>query len=158
MTEAQMESVTRRAVAPIAELILDCFRPDTFQALIGLAGLNRPSPDPNPDQLLPYPPLERGQKGFGRYRVTPMRSEDEVRTALLKMGDPYFAQTPYFCVRSILSCRSVIYGYDGQAYLCLRTEDEAPMTPDPGLIVVRDASAYLTETDYLDGVEAVEDW
>jgi hypothetical protein len=54
-------------------------------------------------------------------------------------------------VRSIATCRAATFGYDGQAFLCLRHEDDPPITLDPSLAVVEERSDYLTRTDYFDG-------
>jgi hypothetical protein len=54
-------------------------------------------------------------------------------------------------IRSIATCRMVTFGYDGQAFLCLRHEDEPPITPDPSLAVVEERPDYIVRTDYFDG-------
>lgn len=65
--------------------------------------------------------------------------------------DPYSGKS-VGVIRSIATCRAVTFGYDGQAFLCLRHEDEAPLSRDTSLVVVEDKPWYLTETDYFDGV------
>jgi hypothetical protein len=54
-------------------------------------------------------------------------------------------------IRSITTCRAVTFGFDGQAFLCLRHEDHAPVSPDPSLVQVNEDYDYLTQTDYFDG-------
>jgi hypothetical protein len=54
-------------------------------------------------------------------------------------------------VRSIATCRTVTFGYDGQAFLCLRHEDPPPSSPDLTLAIVQERSEYLAGTDYFDG-------
>jgi hypothetical protein len=54
-------------------------------------------------------------------------------------------------IRSIVNCRAVTFGQDGEAMLCLRHEDAAPRSLDPALVTVTEASARLTETDLFDG-------
>ncbi|NIJ63429.1 hypothetical protein FHR20_000360 [Sphingomonas leidyi] len=54
-------------------------------------------------------------------------------------------------IRSIATCRAVTFGFDGQAFLCLRHEDDAPVSPDPSLVRVNEDYDYLTQTDYFDG-------
>ena len=54
-------------------------------------------------------------------------------------------------IRSIATCRAVTFGFDGQAFLCLRHEDETPVSPDPSLIRVGQDFDFLTQTDYFDG-------
>jgi hypothetical protein len=43
------------------------------------------------------------------------------------------------------------FGWDGQAFLCLRLEDEMPVSSDPLLATVVDQPEMLTGTDYFDG-------
>jgi hypothetical protein len=54
-------------------------------------------------------------------------------------------------IRSIATCRAATFGYDGQAFLCLRHEDEPPVSPDPSLVVVEERPDFLVECDYFDG-------
>ncbi|HEX4303386.1 MAG TPA: hypothetical protein VHZ78_11370 [Rhizomicrobium sp.] len=146
MAEEVVDARMRAAIAPIADLILDYFRADSFAAIVGLTGLNPP-----------YPAAAPGESIFGRYRVTHFQTEAELRTALIGMGDPFSGLGRYFMVRSLISCRAVTYGYDGQAFLCLRTEDAPPVAPDPELIWVNEWTELLTTTDYLDGAAAALD-
>ena len=157
MTPEVIDNRMREAIEPIADLILAQFRPDTFQALVGLSGLNRSPEDEEAEVPPPYPALLPGQEAFGRWLAIRFDSEASVRAALLNMGDSY-AASELFSIRSIISCRSVFYGYDGQAFLCLRTEDQPPVSPDNDLVLVEERQDLLTDTDYADGVEAVEDW
>jgi hypothetical protein len=50
------------------------------------------------------------------------------------------------------TCRAATFGYDGQAFICLRHEDDPPISPAPDLVEVAEEPSLLTETDYLDGV------
>lgn len=89
----------------------------------------------------------------GDWRIRRFDSEDDVLASLMNMGDP-FSPTHFHMIRSMISCRAVMYGWDAQAFLCLRTEDEAPVSPDPATIVVEERPDLLLDTDYLDGAEA----
>ncbi|MBA4081570.1 MAG: hypothetical protein C0496_09910 [Erythrobacter sp.] len=55
-------------------------------------------------------------------------------------------------IRSMATCRAATFGYDGQAFICLRHEDDPPVSPAPDLVEVAEDAGLLTETDYLDGV------
>jgi len=57
-------------------------------------------------------------------------------------------------IRSLVTCRSVFYGYDGQAFVCLPYEDEPIISPDDTMIDVSDRSQMLIDTDWLDGLRA----
>ena len=54
-------------------------------------------------------------------------------------------------IRSIATCRAVTFGYDGQAFLCLRHEDGPPISRDPALVTVSEQPDLLAGTDYFDG-------
>jgi hypothetical protein len=54
-------------------------------------------------------------------------------------------------IRSTANCRTVTFGQDGQAFLCLRHEDSAPSSPEPTLVTVAEESMRLSETDLFDG-------
>ena len=155
-----VEARSRAAVEPIADLILSYFRADGFEALVGLSVLNAPDAEVYPPGLPrpPYPPMSPHQERFGRYVASRFRSEDQVRSALIGMGDCYSTTPEFVCIKSIISCRHVRYGYDGQAFLCLHAEDSNPKSPDPMIIRVDKRPDILIETDYLDGAATAEDW
>ena len=54
-------------------------------------------------------------------------------------------------IRSTSNCRMIRFGYDGQAFVCLRHEDALPISPDIELVVVEEHSEWLVETDWFDG-------
>lgn len=143
MTQHAVDAKEREATIPIADLISSYLLKDSVEAVFGLSGLNPP-----------YPPVAANQEKFGRYRVTRFRSESELRAAIIKSVDPTRA-SDYFLFRSLLSCRSAFFGYDGQAFLCLHGEDEPPTSPNPSLFFVEERSDFLTSYDYFDGVALV---
>ncbi|WP_447724044.1 hypothetical protein [Sphingomonas koreensis] len=81
--------------------------------------------------------------------VRQLGDADALHERIRKSVDPYNALGS--TVRSIATCRSATFGYDGQAFLCLRLEDKLPTTPDPSLAVVEERCEYVTQTDYFDG-------
>jgi len=152
-SSAHVKSISLKAAEPIADLILEQFQPDGFSALLGLTACTGGSGS-----------LRRGGgwERFGRYGVTRFQSEAEVRATLLEMGNCYgdnatTSNESFFCVRSMLSCRSVTYGFDGQAFLCLRTDDDPPVSPNPNIVLVEERTDLLTQTDYMDGAECVRE-
>ena len=54
-------------------------------------------------------------------------------------------------IRSSLTCRCVVFGYDGQVLICLRSEDPAPVSPDPSIVVVQERPDLIARCDYFDG-------
>jgi hypothetical protein len=57
-------------------------------------------------------------------------------------------------IRSLVTCRAVFFGYDGQAFVCLPAEAEPIISPDESLIRVEECSHLLTEGDWMDGLAA----
>ena len=78
-----------------------------------------------------------------------LRGDEALRDWLRKSVDPN--NLGGGDVRSIGTCRSVTFGHDGQAFLCLRHEDAPPVSPDPRLAIVDERPDLLTDTDYFDG-------
>src|SRR4051794_19735640 len=69
-------------------------------------------------------------------QISKLDTEDALRDWLRKSVDPN--KPGGGDVRSIATCRCVTFGYDGQAFLCLRHEDEPPVSGDPSLAVVEE--------------------
>lgn len=145
LDRAETDARLRTVIAPIANLVHRYLQLDTCAALVGLRHEHEIGPTPG---IL--------TTAIGNWRIRRFDSEEDVLAALLNMGDP-FDPTEFYMIRSMISCRAVMYGYDAQAFLCLRTEDEAPISPDPDTIVVEERPDLLLETDYLDGAEAAVD-
>jgi len=76
----------------------------------------------------------------------PAKLAEVVRFSL----DPYSGKSAAV-IRSTATCRAATFGFDGQAFLCLRHEDDAPISPDFALIAIEERPDLLTETDYFDG-------
>lgn len=86
---------------------------------------------------------------FGAVHATPLEDADRLRSWIMTAIDP--AQGHGCEVRSLINCRSVSFGYDGQAFLSLRADDPPPVAPGP-LILVQDCAALLSASDYQDGL------
>jgi hypothetical protein len=129
---------TSAAIDLIADMVFQCLRRggDTFQYAVVWA---------NPGEELGTVYNE----DIAEPNVFRLDGDDTVREWLRKSVDP---NTPGGgTVRSIATCRSVTFGYDGQALLCLRHEDALPVSPDASLAVVEERPDLLTESDWLDG-------
>lgn len=81
--------------------------------------------------------------------IFPLHDADKLRAWLRRAIDPNAVGAGD--VRSIATCRSVTFGYDGQAFLCLRYEDQAPLSSNPELAIVEERSELLIDSDYFDG-------
>jgi hypothetical protein len=87
---------------------------------------------------------------YGPACVVNLSTPDSIRDALTEVGDPYSGH--WMLIRSLLTCRTVAYGPDGQAFVCL-PESEPPITsPDANLVVVEECSHLLSRTDWVDGL------
>jgi hypothetical protein len=80
-------------------------------------------------------------------RVKNLRDRGLLRSTLRRMVDPW--DNYFMWVRCQTTCRWVFFGYDAQAFLCLRDEDAPPSASS--LIQVEDRTAMLAETDFFDG-------
>jgi hypothetical protein len=54
-------------------------------------------------------------------------------------------------IRSVATCRAVTFGYDGNAFLCLRHNDAPPIALDTNLVTIEEQPSLIAETDYFDG-------
>ena len=80
-------------------------------------------------------------------RVRHIKAREQLRSELRRIAAPYSGY--FMLVRCLTTCRAVLFGHDGQAFLCLRHEDEAPRATHH--VRVDEQSRMLIETDYLDG-------
>jgi hypothetical protein len=81
--------------------------------------------------------------------VMPFTDDDDLRSAIGRAVDPNIVG--WCMIRSIATCRAVTFGYDGQAFVCLRHADAPPVSPDETLATVEPRPDMLTETDVFDG-------
>lgn len=139
MTTTEIRAAERLTIDEIAEIIHGYLSLDTFEALIGLQHRSNAQ--------------TRAGEPLGDWLITRFTSEAAVRQALRAMGDPE-AVADHFRISSVISCRSVFYGYDGQAFLLLRTED--PIPKGSPTILIEERADLLLESDYLDGAEAAK--
>lgn len=97
------------------------------------------------------PPMQPNMR-YGNAEVVAIRDDAMLRGVLRGNGDPYSGQ--WMLVRSLMTCRAVAYGHDGQAFVCLPSEADPIVSPDETLITVEDCSHLLIETDWMDGLIA----
>jgi hypothetical protein len=129
---------TSAAIKHIAEIVFRCLRSagDRFQYAVVWA-------DPGQE------PGGSFHEDLAQPHVFRLETDDALREWLLKSVDPNVDGGGD--VRSIATCRSVTFGYDGQAFLCLRHEDEPPFSSDPSLAIVAERPDLLAQSDYFDG-------
>lgn len=97
-------------------------------------------------------PAMKPDASFGSARVALLSGpSNTLRAALTESGNPFGGSS--MLVRSLVTCRSVNYGYDGQAFVCLTTSDDPLISPDNNLILVEECSHLLATTDWMDGLD-----
>jgi hypothetical protein len=86
---------------------------------------------------------------FGDANVVRISGRDALRAALIEAGDPLNGH--WMLIRSLVTCRAVLFGADGQAFVCLSSNDDPIESSDPA-ICVEERPSILTDTDYMDGL------
>jgi hypothetical protein len=88
-------------------------------------------------------------EGLAEPHVVQLESAEALRNQLLQSVDPNGPAGA--TIRSVATCRAATFGWDGQAFLLLRHEDPAPVSPDLSLVVVEERADILLNYDYFDG-------
>jgi len=135
--ESEVSARLSACVEPIADLILPHLSSDP--ALFGLRHSDEGS----------QPPLPMAER-YGYAEAVRLADNETLRAALVACGDPNNGQ--WMLIRSLVTCRAVFYGYDGQAFVCLPHEAGRIISPDQAMIEVSDRSQMLIDTDWLDGL------
>ena len=132
----------RKCIEPIADLIVSHLSSDpALFAMRHRGEISEPSLKPN--------------ISYDYAQVVRIKSESTLKKVLMESGDPHSGK--WMLVRSLVTCRSAFYGYDGQAFVCLPSDSEPLVSPDPHVIFVSECSSMLSETDYMDGLLSESD-
>ena len=137
--DAAKNARLRLCVERIADLILRHLSADP--ALFGIRHVNEGSDAPVKIEIR-----------YGYAEAVRIADAETLREILLGCGDPNSGK--WMLIRSLVTCRAVRYGYDGQAFVCLPYEDPPIVSPDDTLIAVEECSTLLAETDWMDGLAA----
>jgi hypothetical protein len=137
--EREVSARLASCIEPIADLILPYLLADP--AMFGMRHANEGSH-----------PLFPMTDRYGSAEVVRLDDEARLRAALIACGDPNSGQ--WMLLRSLVTCRSVFYGYDGQAFVCLPSEDDPITSPNNAVIDVSDRSQMLIDTDWMDGLRS----
>ncbi len=92
---------------------------------------------------------------YGHVRVAHIADTTTLRKILFEAGNP--SSGKWVLIRSLITCRSVMYGHDGQAFVCLPSSSPSILSPDTDVIRVEDLSPIILETDYMDGLFSDEE-
>lgn len=96
---------------------------------------------------------------YGYVRASHITDTKMLHKILLDFGNPNSGK--WLLIRSLVTCRSVRYGWDGQAFVCVPTSAPAISFPDADFITVQDLSHLILESDYMDGLfsdEELDGW
>lgn len=99
--------------------------------------------------ILAAPPITRHVTETLPSRIYKLDTADGLLAHVTRCVDPF--DPAVATVRSIATCRAAIFGYDGQAFVCLRHEDAPPISPDPLLLMVEQRPDILVDYDLFDG-------
>jgi hypothetical protein len=120
----------------IVDLILSHISDDP--ALFGLRHVDEVSDAPVPANLR-----------YGDVDAVRISDTATLRAILRETCDP--SSGKFMLVRSLATCRAVLFGHDGQAFVCLPTDAPDMDSPDER-ITVENRSDMLTKSDYMDGL------
>lgn len=130
------QDATRPYLDATVEVILRAIQPTGDESIIGVWHHNEASMGAEPFEA-----------EYAGKRIKSLMDRDLLRSVLRRVADPW---DHYFMwVRCQTTCRFVFFGYDAQAFLCLRHEDAPPLASP--LILVEDRTPMLAETDFFDG-------
>lgn len=127
---------TRAYLDAVVELIARAIQPTGDECLIGVWHDNEANMSG-----------ESFDAEYAGKRTRNLTDRDLLRSVLRRVADP--CDNYFMWVRCQTTCRFVFFGYDAQAFLCLRHEDAPPAAS--ALIQVEDRTDMLAETDFFDG-------
>jgi hypothetical protein len=138
--EGISDEKTQAAISLISQLAFDCLRSngDHFQFVV----------DWHDPGVLPQ--VAGFTDAIAEPHIVQLLSDQDLLARIRSAVDPNGGGLGG-TIRSIATCRALTFGFDGQAFLCLRLEDEMPVSPDATLATVADQPEMLTGTDYFDG-------
>lgn len=127
----------RACIEPIAEMILAHVADDP--ALFAVRHANESS-----KRSLPL------TKTYDYANVAEIPDTTTLLKVLKEALDPNSGK--WSLIRSLVTCRAVSCGRDGEAYMLLPTDDSVVESPDPTRISVEDTSPWLLKSDWMDGL------
>ena len=135
--EDTVDERLRACIDPIAELISVHLADDP--ALFAVRGVNEGTE-------APLPPT----KTYDYANVAEIPDSTTLLKVLKESLDPFSGK--WSLIRSLVTCRTVNFNYDGGAFMLLPTDESVVESPDPTRISVEDISPFLLKSDLLDGV------
>lgn len=130
------QDATRPYLDAVVEVLADAMSPTSDEGLVGVWHVNEINMGSEPFDA-----------EYAGKRIKSLSGRETLCSVLRRIADPWDGY--FMWIRCQTTCRSVFFGYDGQAFLCLRHEDAAPL--GSSLICVEERPEMLAATDYLDG-------
>ncbi|WP_447759779.1 hypothetical protein [Sphingopyxis panaciterrae] len=95
------------------------------------------------------PDIAFWSKGVGEPHIVALSTEERLYRRVRVSVDPFnlFGSD----IRSIATCRTVAFGYEGEAFLCLRNDDLCPISSDCSLAKVQVRTEFLLNGSHMDG-------
>lgn len=100
------------------------------------------------EELDPGEEMPKALGNIPRLCAVSLSSDRELMERVRRSIDPH--DPAGRTIRSIATCRAATFGFDGQAFLCLRHEDEPPVSHDVSLVIVEERPDILRDYDYFD--------
>ena len=135
------DEVFAQTTPTIAKMVFDSLTPELDKSLYTVRRKGEVSEGPT----------RPADEIFGSHTLYNVRNTDELFNWICRSIAPDDSfWTP---IKSRLNCRQALFGYDGQAILCLRLEDPPPVSPMPDVINVEvSGGGDLTVGDLFDGI------
>jgi hypothetical protein len=127
-------------IEPIADYISNLIGKDP--ALFAVRSKNEVSEKPVPTDLI-----------FGDIEAVKIVDLEMLKKILVASGDPNSGQ--FMSIRSLVTCSSVTYGFDGQALICLPEEVRVEKPDGQKDFTVEDCTSDLAGTDWFDGSQLI---
>lgn len=132
------DALVQACISLVTEIVIECLRSggdNSHSAMDWRNPGSGPWQDWSSDIAEPY--------------LVPLNDAAALRQVVYMSVDP-FSPGCATVIRSAANCRAATFGYDGQAFLCLRHDDKPPFSPNPELVLIEERPDLL-ETDYFDG-------
>lgn len=138
--EGATDLLVNSFIESIADYISNLIGKDP--ALFGVRSKNEVSEKPVPTDLV-----------FGDIEAVRILDREMLKTILIASGDPNSGE--FMSIRSLVTCTSVTYGFDGQALICLPEEVRVDKPDEQEQFKVEDCTSDLAGTDWFDGSQLI---
>jgi hypothetical protein len=93
---------------------------------------------------------------FGYAKGAKIHEATELKKILIALGNP--SSGKWILIRSLITCRMVHYGQDGQAFVALPSDAPAIVSPDDSILTTKEMSEDIISSDIADGLIASDEY